>query len=95
MKCAVVYLKHLFLTRKAVLILPAKKTFQDDQVIEKIMHLFWQQGYYHTSMDEIVTVSGVKKQSLYNAIGDKHTLPGALRAGLPTNLNVKPKQCNA
>lgn len=67
-------LKVLILTRKAVLILPAKKTFQDDQVIEKIMHLFWQQGYYHTSMDEIVTVSGVKKQSLYNAIGDKHTL---------------------
>lgn len=38
------------------------------------MHLFWQQGYYHTSMDEIVITSGVKKQSLYNAIGDKHTL---------------------
>ncbi|WP_048001061.1 TetR/AcrR family transcriptional regulator [Lactiplantibacillus herbarum] len=54
--------------------MPAKKTFQDDQVIEKVMHLFWQQGYYHTSMDEIVVASGVKKQSLYNAIGDKHTL---------------------
>ena len=54
--------------------MPAKKTFQDDQVIEKVMHLFWQQGYYHTSMDEIVIASGVKKQSLYNAIGDKHTL---------------------
>ncbi|KZT96177.1 Transcriptional regulator TetR family [Lactiplantibacillus plantarum] len=54
--------------------MPAKKTFQDDQVIEKIMHLFWQQGYYHTSMDEIVITSGVKKQSLCNAIGDKHTL---------------------
>jgi len=53
---------------------PAKKTFQDDQVIEKVMYLFWQQGYYHTSMDEIVVASGVKKQSLYNAIGDKHTL---------------------
>ena len=69
-----VYLKYLFLTRKAASILPAKKTFQDDQVIEKIMSLFWQQGYYHTSMDEIVATSGVKKQSLYNAIGDKHTL---------------------
>lgn len=54
--------------------MPAKKTFQDEQVIEKIMHLFWQQGYYHTSMDEIVAASSVKKQSLYNALGDKHTL---------------------
>ena len=54
--------------------MPAKKTFDDDQVIEQIMHLFWQQGYYHTSMDEIVATSGVKKQSLYNALGDKHTL---------------------
>ncbi|WP_318764809.1 TetR/AcrR family transcriptional regulator [Lactiplantibacillus carotarum] len=54
--------------------MPAKKTFSDDQVVEKIMHLFWERGYYHTSMDEIVTTSGVKKQSLYNALGDKHTL---------------------
>jgi len=55
-------------------VLPAKKTFNDDQVIDQIMLLFWQNGYYHTSMDEIVTTSGVKKQSLYNALGDKHTL---------------------
>ncbi|AVK63996.1 TetR/AcrR family transcriptional regulator [Lactobacillus sp. CBA3606] len=54
--------------------MPAKKTFNDDQVITKIMQLFWQNGYYHTSMDDIVAKSGVKKQSLYNAFGDKHTL---------------------
>ncbi|AVK61425.1 TetR/AcrR family transcriptional regulator [Lactobacillus sp. CBA3605] len=54
--------------------MPAKKTFNDDQVITQIMQLFWQNGYYHTSMDDIVTKSGVKKQSLYNAFGDKHTL---------------------
>lgn len=54
--------------------LPAKKTFSDEQVINQIMLLFWQNGYYHTSMDEIVASSGVKKQSLYNALGDKHTL---------------------
>ncbi|WP_407910808.1 TetR/AcrR family transcriptional regulator [Lactiplantibacillus brownii] len=54
--------------------LPAKKTFSDEQVIELIMRLFWQNGYYHTSMDEIVVTSGVKKQSLYNALGDKHTI---------------------
>lgn len=59
---------------KGGVFLPAKKTFQDEQVIAKIMQLFWQQGYYHTSMDDIVTTSGVKKQSLYNAFGDKHTL---------------------
>ncbi|MFB9769013.1 TetR/AcrR family transcriptional regulator [Lactiplantibacillus modestisalitolerans] len=62
------------LTVKEGIHLPAKKTFQDDQVLEQIMRLFWQQGYYHTSMDDIVTASGVKKQSLYNALGDKHTL---------------------
>ncbi|BDZ32253.1 cell surface protein [Lactiplantibacillus brownii] len=54
--------------------MPAKKTFSDEQVIELIMRLFWQNGYYHTSMDEIVVTSGVKKQSLYNALGDKHTI---------------------
>jgi len=54
--------------------MPAKKTFDNTQVIDQIMRLFWQNGYYHTSMDEIVSTSGVKKQSLYNALGDKHTL---------------------
>ena len=54
--------------------MPAKKTFDNTQVIDQIMRLFWQNGYYHTSMDEIVATSGVKKQSLYNALGDKHTL---------------------
>lgn len=68
-----VYWQHHF-NLKGGRFLPAKKTFSDDQVIEKIMHLFWKQGYYHTSMDDIVTTSGVKKQSLYNALGDKHTL---------------------
>ncbi|MFC6181721.1 TetR/AcrR family transcriptional regulator [Lactiplantibacillus daowaiensis] len=54
--------------------MPAKKTFDNTQVIDQIMRLFWQNGYYHTSMDEIVATSGVKKQSLYNALGDKHTI---------------------
>lgn len=54
--------------------MPAKKTFDNDQVLDQIMRQFWQHGYYHTSMDELVTLSGVKKQSLYNAFGDKHTI---------------------
>jgi len=54
--------------------LPAKKTFDNDHVLDQIMQRFWQQGYYHTSMDELVAMSGVKKQSLYNAFGDKHTI---------------------
>jgi len=69
-----VYLKKQVDLLKGMNNLPAKKTFSDEQVIEKIMLLFWQNGYYHTSMDEIVATSGVKKQSLYNALGDKHTL---------------------
>ena len=68
------YYAKALVTLKGGRLVPAKKTFSDDQVVEKIMRLFWERGYYHTSMDEIVTTSGVKKQSLYNALGDKHTL---------------------
>lgn len=69
-----VYLENKLFYRREWKNLPAKKTFSDEQVINQIMLLFWQNGYYHTSMDEIVATSGVKKQSLYNALGDKHTL---------------------
>ncbi|KAB2446133.1 cell surface protein [Bacillus anthracis] len=51
-----------------------RKAFDTDKTLEKIMLLFWQQGYYQTSLEDIVKTSGVKKQSLYNAFGDKRTI---------------------
>lgn len=51
-----------------------QKTFNDEDVLTTIMYLFWNGGYQGTSMDEIVNVTNIQKQSLYNAFGDKKSL---------------------
>ena len=38
------------------------------------MKLFWRQGYEATSVDELVKETGLAKQSLYNAFGNKRDL---------------------
>ena len=38
------------------------------------MSLFWRQGYEATSIDELVTVSGLNRGSMYSAFGDKRGL---------------------
>jgi len=50
------------------------KEFDEDAVLLKAMHLFWEQGYEKTSMAELVTCMGVHKRSMYDTFGDKHTL---------------------
>lgn len=50
------------------------REFDEQQVIEKLMRVFWQQGYQATSMQDLVRASGLLKGSLYGAFGDKHAL---------------------
>lgn len=50
------------------------KEFDIDEVLEKAMHLFWQQGYEKTSMQDLVAGMGIHKRSMYDTFGDKHTL---------------------
>jgi TetR/AcrR family transcriptional repressor of nem operon len=38
------------------------------------MRAFWQHGYQGTSVGELMKATGVQKQSLYGAFGDKHSL---------------------
>jgi len=54
--------------------LPRNKSFDEHQVLEKIGHLFWRQGYSSTSMDEICDHVSLTKTSVYNAYGDKASL---------------------
>lgn len=48
--------------------------FNRDEVLEKICHVFWRKGYAATTMDDLVEASGVKRQSLYNAYGNKREM---------------------
>ncbi|MGF9696636.1 TetR/AcrR family transcriptional regulator [Paenibacillus sp. MABNR03] len=50
------------------------KEFEDNEVLEKAMKLFWEQGYEKTSISDLVEHMGIHRRSLYDTFGDKHTL---------------------
>ncbi len=50
------------------------KDFDRDEVLQKAIDVFWEQGYQATSIDDLLTRMGIGRQSLYNTFGDKETL---------------------
>jgi TetR/AcrR family transcriptional repressor of nem operon len=50
------------------------KEYDEDEVLQKAMELFWQQGYEKTSMQDLVTYTGIHRRSMYDTFGDKHAL---------------------
>ncbi|AWB46582.1 TetR family transcriptional regulator [Paenibacillus sp. CAA11] len=50
------------------------KEFEENEVLDKAMKLFWEQGYEKTSMNELVEHMGIHRRSLYDTFTDKHTL---------------------
>jgi TetR/AcrR family transcriptional repressor of nem operon len=50
------------------------KVFDEQAVLEKAMHLFWQKGYNATSAQDLVDGLGISRSSLYDTFGDKHSL---------------------
>lgn len=50
------------------------RQFDEGDALEKALALFWQQGYAHTTMQDLAQATGVQRGSLYNAYGDKETL---------------------
>jgi TetR/AcrR family transcriptional repressor of nem operon len=51
-----------------------KKQFDRDEILEKAMILFWEQGYEATGMTRLVEHLGIGRQSLYDTFGDKRSL---------------------
>ncbi len=47
------------------------KQFDVDAVLGQVMGVFWARGFEATSIDDLVTATGLKRGSLYNAFGDK------------------------
>ena len=54
--------------------MPWKKNFDVDEAIGQVMEIFWEKGYDATSISDLTEATGVKRQSLYNAIGGKEQL---------------------
>ena len=51
-----------------------KKQYNEDEVVEKAMHLFWKKGYETTSMQMLEKEMGINKFSIYSSFGNKHGL---------------------
>lgn len=54
--------------------MPRTKAFNEQEVLEKAMQLFWKQGYNGTSIQELIDHLGINRASLYNTYGDKEQL---------------------
>ena len=54
--------------------MPRPRTFDEIDVIAAVRDEFWLRGYAATSVDDLTSVTGLGKGSLYGAFGDKHGL---------------------
>jgi len=50
------------------------REFDETEVLERAMRLFWRRGYEATSIHDLVAEMGIGRGSLYGTFGDKHTL---------------------
>ncbi|MFG1935022.1 TetR/AcrR family transcriptional regulator [Mycobacterium sp. NPDC048908] len=54
--------------------MPRPRKFDEGDVIAAARDQFWSHGYAATSVDDLTSVTGLGKGSLYGAFGDKHAL---------------------
>ncbi|WP_144300268.1 TetR/AcrR family transcriptional regulator [Elioraea rosea] len=54
--------------------MPRPRAFDEDEVVEKAMRLFWRRGYAGTAMSDIYAETGLRPGSLYGAFADKDGL---------------------
>lgn len=48
------------------------KQFDQNEVLDRAMMLFWSQGYEATSIDQLVEATGINRGSLYGTFNDKN-----------------------
>ena len=49
-------------------------SFEREEILDAVMRTFWEHGFEATSLDRIEKATGLKRQSLYNAFGDKEAM---------------------
>jgi len=60
--------------------MPRAREFDEAQVLDRALDVFWRRGYDGTALSELVEATGLQRQSLYNAFTDKHGLFQAVLA---------------
>lgn len=51
-----------------------KKEFDETEILDKAVDLFWRNGYHATSAQQLVEALGISRSSLYDTYTDKRTL---------------------
>jgi TetR/AcrR family transcriptional repressor of nem operon len=54
--------------------MPRQREFDPYEALQTAIALFWEKGYYDTSVDEVVKRSGVAKYGIYGTFGTKREL---------------------
>lgn len=54
--------------------MPRPRKFDEAEVVDKAMQLFWEKGYRGTSPRDLMEATGLSKSSLYNTFGSKSGL---------------------
>lgn len=52
----------------------ALRKFDDQEVLDKVLQVFWTHGYRGTSLEDLTQATGLRKGSLRNAFGNKEDL---------------------
>ena len=50
------------------------RAFDQQETLRKVREVFWARGFAETSIDDLIEATGVGRQSLYNAYGNKAEL---------------------
>ncbi|MFT6045503.1 MAG: TetR/AcrR family transcriptional repressor of nem operon [Arenicella sp.] len=59
---------------RANIAMPWEKSFNEQEVLDKAMDVFWQKGFDSTSIADLIENTGLNRGSLYNAYGGKQQL---------------------
>lgn len=54
--------------------MPWEKSFNEEEVLEKAMLVFWEKGFDSASIADLIEGTGINRGSLYNAFGGKQPL---------------------
>jgi len=54
--------------------MPRVKLFNEEEVLQKSMELFWKKGYHATSIQDMVNHLGINRGSMYDTFGGKKNL---------------------
>ena len=65
--------------------MPRPREFEEEDVLDRGMHLLWDQGYEATSLDDLLAAMNLSKSSFYETFGSKHSF---LMAALTRYIDV-------